>query len=146
MANDALSESDSQRVQTIFIVEDDADIGEFLVEALKQETPYQALLATDGFQALKMVRSLKPDLFVLDYLLPSMNGLELYERLQAEEELKHIPTLFISANFPTGELEKHRVYFLRKPFELEELLQTIREIIRESNSSLLKMMIPDEES
>jgi DNA-binding response OmpR family regulator len=56
------------------VVEDDKDIGEFFIEALKQETPYQVVLATDGFHALKMVRSLKPNLFVLDYLLPSKNA------------------------------------------------------------------------
>jgi len=125
---DAPSEERRPPIKTVFIVEDDADIGAFLIEALKLETPYQAVLATDGFQALKMVRSLKPNLFVLDYLLSSMDGLELYDHLQAEEEFKTIPVLFISANLPTGELEKRRVYFLRKPFELEDLLQTIQEI------------------
>jgi DNA-binding response OmpR family regulator len=63
------SEEEQPKIKTIFIVEDDDAIGEFFVSALLQETPYQALLAPDGFQALRMLRSLKPGVFVLDYLL-----------------------------------------------------------------------------
>ena len=48
---------DRPPVKTIVVVEDDRDIGEFFVEALKQEMPYQVVLATDGFQALKMPSS-----------------------------------------------------------------------------------------
>lgn len=118
-------------VKTILVVEDDADVGEFFVLALQQETPYQALLATDGFQALKLVKSVKPNLFVLDYLLPHMNGIELYDLLHATEGLEEVPALFMSANMPTGELEKRRVYYLRKPVELEELLQKIDELLAE---------------
>src|SRR5438874_2112666 len=126
-----MSESDEAplehqpKVKTILVVEDDADVGEFFVLALRQETPYQGILAGDGFQALKIVRSLKPDLFVLDYQLPSMNGIELYDHLHATEGLEEVPALFMSANLPTGELKKRRVYYIRKPFELDELLEKI---------------------
>jgi CheY-like chemotaxis protein len=129
--NDETSMEHQPRVKTILVVEDDADVGEFFVLALRQETPHQGILASDGFQALKIVRSLKPDLFVLDYQLPSMNGLELYDHLQATEGLEKVPTLFMSANLPTGELKKRRVYYIKKPFELDELLQKIDELLAE---------------
>jgi CheY-like chemotaxis protein len=118
-------------VKTILVVEDDADVGEFFVQALQQETPYQSILATDGFQALKIVQSVKPNLFVLDYLLPHMNGIELYDHLHATKGLEEIPALFMSANAPSGELERRRVYFLKKPVDLEELLQKIDELLAE---------------
>ncbi len=54
-----------------------------------------------------------------------MNGLELYEHLREIQILKDIPVFFISANAPTAELEKRHLYSLGKPFEMEELLQTI---------------------
>jgi CheY-like chemotaxis protein len=128
-----MSESDRPlgKIKTILVVEDDTDLGEFFVQALKDELPHQAVLASDGFQALKMVRSLKPDLFVLDYLLPSMNGIELYDQLHAIEELKDIPALFISANVPTGELKRRRVYYIKKPFELDDMLGVIEELLQE---------------
>ena len=124
-------EEPQQSAKTILVVEDDADIGFFLVEAIKQETPYQALLATTSFQALTMVQSLKPDLFILDYVLPLMNGIELYDKLAITEDLKGIPVIFMSANAPADELLKRRVYFIRKPFELEEMLEAVKRLLTE---------------
>jgi CheY-like chemotaxis protein len=125
------SKEEQPKVKTIFIVEDDTDIGAFLVEALQQETPYQALLARDGFQALKMVGNLKPDLFVLDYHLPSMNGLELYDQLHSTEGLKEIPAFFMSANMPLKELEQRHLDFLHKPIDLDDLLRKIEKFLAE---------------
>ncbi|OLE02088.1 MAG: hypothetical protein AUG82_09400 [Ktedonobacter sp. 13_1_20CM_4_53_11] len=52
--------------KTILIIEDDTAIGSFLVEAIEQETAHQALLATDGYQALKIVDDIKPGLFLIE--------------------------------------------------------------------------------
>ncbi|SRR5579884_2533034 len=116
-------------IKTILIVEDDVDVGEFLVQILNDQTPYQALLAPDGFQALKMVKTLKPDLFLLDYLLPGMSGLELHDHLHSTDELQHIPTLFMSANMPAIEAEKRHTSYVKKPFEVEEMLEVIRQLL-----------------
>ncbi len=114
-----------------WIVEDDVDIGEILVQTLNDQTSYQALLASDGFQALRMVKTLKPDLFVLDYQLPGMNGLKLYDRLCAAEGLEHIPTLFMSANMPAGEAEKRHAPYIEKPFEFDGMLELIEKLLAE---------------
>jgi CheY-like chemotaxis protein len=127
--NDESSGANKQKLKTILVIEDDADLGEFFVQALKDETPYQTMLVTDGFQALKMVKNIKPDLFVLDYQLPSMNGIELYDHLHTTEGLENVPALFMSANVPTGELKKRRVYYIKKPFELDEMLKTIASLL-----------------
>lgn len=127
--NDEPTEEDRQKLKTILVVEDDSDLGDFFVQALKDETPHQVMLVTDGFQALKMVRSIKPDLFVLDYQLPSMDGIELYDHLHTTEGLENVPALFMSANAPTGELEKRRVYYIKKPFELDDMLKTIDNLL-----------------
>lgn len=117
-----------QKVKTILIVEDDSDIGEFLVEILKSETPYHSMLVTDGLQALETIKTFLPDLFLLDYHLPHINGLTLYDQFQGREELRHIPALLMSANVPTQEIEKRRIYYIKKPFEMAELLEKIEEI------------------
>src|SRR5215472_7992763 len=95
---------DQTDIKTIFVVEDDEDMGTFLVLALREESPYQALLVTDGFQALKMVRDLKPSLFLLDYHLPGMDGIALYDHLHAITDLADVPTIIISATLPTRAL------------------------------------------
>ena len=126
--NQASSE-DPINVKTILVVEDDEDIGSFIVEALLQETPHQALLVTTGSKALETVKTIKPNLFVLDYLLPRMNGIDLYDRLHATKELEHIPAIMMSANLPASEARKRKITCLKKPFELDELLQTIEKLI-----------------
>jgi CheY-like chemotaxis protein len=75
------------------------------------------------------VKKLVPDLFLLDYQLPDINGLELADRLQATEALKHIPILLMSANLPKQEAEKRQIAFLEKPFGMDELLQTIEKLL-----------------
>jgi len=126
--NQASSE-DPINVKTILVVEDDEDIGSFIVEALLQETPHQALLVTTGSKALETVKTIKPNLFVLDYLLPRMNGIDLYDQLHATKELEHIPAIMMSANLPASEARKRKITCLKKPFELDELLQTIEKLI-----------------
>jgi DNA-binding NtrC family response regulator len=116
-------------VKSILVVEDDSDIGLFLIQAISQETPHQALLVTDGFQALKAITNLKPDLFILDYWLPSMNGLELYDKIHATNGLEHIPTIMISAQLPKRELQKRAIHSLNKPLELDEFLRLIERLL-----------------
>lgn len=118
-----------QKIKTILVVDDDAAIRELLTLALEMETPHHALPATDGLQALERVKTQIPALFILDYHLPNMDGLALYDHLHSIEELKGVPALLVSANFPLGEVEKRRVFHITKPFELEELLQMVKQLL-----------------
>ena len=124
-----LLERDYNSPKTILIVEDDAGVGAFLVQAFAQETPYRAVLAADGLQALKIVHWLKPSLFILDYQLPFLNGIELYDRLHEMKELERTPAIIMSANLPTGEVKKRRLINLRKPFDLDDLLNTVEKTL-----------------
>jgi DNA-binding response OmpR family regulator len=119
----------SPAVKTVLIVEDDQDIGSFILRAILDESSHQAILVTDGHKALETVKSLKPNLLVLDYHLPRMNGIELYDRLHANDELEHVPTILISARLPKDEAKKRKITCIEKPFELEELLRTIEALI-----------------
>jgi len=116
-------------IKTVLVVEDDTGIGTFLVQAILQETHHHALLVTDGFQAMKTVSNIKPSLFILDYQLPRMNGLELYDHLHATQGLEHIPALIISARLPRQEVEKRKLVSMSKPLELDEFLQTIEKLL-----------------
>lgn len=116
-------------VKSLLVVEDDLDIGEFIVHAIQQETRYQAFLVADAFKALNAIRQHKPDMFLLDYQLPGMDGLELYNLLHTTEGLENTPVLFMSANFSEKELDKLRLPYIEKPFELDDLLREIERII-----------------
>src|SRR5438445_13324205 len=102
-------EEEDTKAKMVLVVEDDIGIGNFLVQAISQETSHHALLVADGFQALKAVASIKPSLFILDYQLPRMNGIELYDKLHTTKGLEEIPAIVISARLPKHEIEKRRI-------------------------------------
>ena len=119
------------RGKTVLLVEDDLDIGEFLLQIIGEETSFHALLATNGFEALHLIHEIAPDLFLLDYQLPRMNGIELYDRLHTIQGLEDIPAIMISARLPKQEIEKRSLVGMNKPFELGELLDTIDHLMEE---------------
>lgn len=123
-------EKEPMRAKLILVVEDDEAIGTLLVQLLGQETCYQALLAADGFEALNVVREVKPDLFILDYQLPAMNGIQLYDSLHVMSQLENVPAILLSARLPRHEVEKRSLISLGKPFDLDELLETVNKALR----------------
>lgn len=115
----------------ILIVEDDAEIGRFLTEAIKQETPHRAALAVDGTQALELLRQTRPDLFICDYRLPDIDGFTLYEVVRAMENFDEVPVILISAmpglmNIP---VEHNKLLRLQKPIELDEFLYLVNTLL-----------------
>jgi CheY-like chemotaxis protein len=116
-------------VKSILLVEDDESIGEVLVQAITQETSYIVTLARNGQDALKSVEQIKPQLLILDYQLPRMNGLELYDRLHDMQELQDVPTIMISARLPRQELKKRQITAMNKPIDLDDFLQTIEQFL-----------------
>ena len=130
MDTDNSAQKDPIAVKTVFIVEDDEAIGTLLVQVIEQETPYQVVLASDGSQALKMLRTVKPDVLILDYGLPDMNGLEFYDTIHAAKALEHLPVLIVSAETARiqKEIKARQLSQLQKPFELANLLQAIERL------------------
>lgn len=116
-------------VKTILLVEDDANIGEVLMQAITQETSYLAILVSDGYEALKVVEGIKPSLFLLDYQLPRMNGIELYDQLHAIEALAHVPAIMMSARLPHQDLKKRAILGMNKPIDLDDFLLTIEQLL-----------------
>jgi DNA-binding NtrC family response regulator len=123
-------EDSRSSTKTILLVEDDDAISELLVQMIEQETPHKVYTASDGPQALNLVKAVKPNLLILDYWLPSTQGIELYDRLGAEKGLKQVPTIMLSANAPMSEVKKRPITFIKKPFDMDRLLQTIRRLLR----------------
>jgi CheY-like chemotaxis protein len=118
------------RIRTILLVEDDEEISEIIVRLLEQETRYKTIAVTNAIQALEIVNSIKPSVFILDYRLPGIDGLELFDRLHAIKGFEAVPTLMYSANSPSRKaLQERHITFLAKPFELDNLLQAVEKLI-----------------
>lgn len=125
--------------KSILIVEDDADIGAYLVTAISQETSYHPQLVMESQQALETVKHIKPDLFLLDYRLSEGNGIELYDRLHTTAGLEAIPAIIMSASLPEGrleeEIEQRQLFALPNPHTLDELTQTIQQALGASSGN-----------
>ncbi len=114
----------------ILIVEDDVDIGYLLVQIIQRETPHRANHYINAGDALKAINTITPHLFILDYSLPDMNGLELHDWLRSIDRLKHVPAILLSArNPPLDEIQKRGLFFIRKPFAVTKLLSHIDNLL-----------------
>jgi DNA-binding response OmpR family regulator len=113
----------------IFIVEDDEEIGKHLLQIIEQETNHKAIHHINARDALNALTRVMPHLLLLDYSLPDMNGLELYDWLQSFEHLKNVPTILMSAyNPPLHEIQRRSIIYLSKPFAVTELLAIIKKL------------------
>ena len=113
------------RSATILIVEDDTDTGEFLRQVIDEETPYTTAVVPDGPRALEKAQQVHPCLLLLDYLLPGMSGLEVYDRLQNMEETRGVPAIMMSATLPIEELQRRGIYQLRKPMDIGNVIRMV---------------------
>ena len=131
MTQEASSQQQACTRKTILIVEDDAAIGMFLLEAISQETAYHPLLVPDAFEALKAMQGIKPNLILLDYYLPKMNGIEFYDQLQSSQEKVNVPVILLTTNLDKRqeEIEQRNLLGLNKPVDLGDLLNTIEKAL-----------------
>jgi DNA-binding response OmpR family regulator len=117
----------------ILVVDDDRDVAQSIEIALRRRG-FLVTLAYSGVEALKALRRNRPDLVILDVLMPGMGGLEVCRRLRADESLADLPIIFLTAR---GR-ERDRIDGLRagaddylgKPFSLEELVLRIKAVLR----------------
>ena len=113
----------------ILIVEDDPAIGEVISTIIIQETSYQSCIVESGNDALRLLQTLRPEVIILDYRLPDMTGIDLYDRLQASDELRNIPVLLASASNHQDEIEKRDILMIDKPFDIDDLLDAIQQCV-----------------
>lgn len=124
--------------EKILIVDDEADILELVSYNLSRER-YRTVKAISGEAALKMSRSEKPDLIVLDLMLPGIDGLEVMKTLKADTATKNIPTVLLTAkgeeaDIVTG-LELGADDYITKPFSPRVLLARVRAVLRRKNDT-----------
>jgi CheY-like chemotaxis protein len=123
----------SQRQAHILIVEDDIDIRESMTEIL-EDRGYFVTTAGDGLQALQRLAEAgrKPDLILLDLMMPNMNGLEFREEQLKNVEHAAIPVAIISAdgNVKEKSLSMRVDGFLKKPLKLQPLIDMVEQLLR----------------
>jgi len=125
----------------ILVVDDDPDVRLFNVTVI-EEMGHTPLEATNGEEGMNLVKHEKPDLIILDVLMPRESGIKLYRELQSDAKLKKIPIIMLSgiaqksflrsqkalAEFGAAEVPAPE-YYLEKPVEAEELAETIEKAL-----------------
>jgi DNA-binding response OmpR family regulator len=123
-----------RRRPTILVCDDDEPLRELMKVALGDE--YRYVDAPDGETALTLCREERPDLVLLDVMLPGENGLQVLESLRADDELQTLPVVVVSA-WQTPEDRAAAATagadgFLGKPFELDELTTAVSNLLERS--------------
>ncbi|MBF0124750.1 MAG: response regulator [Magnetococcales bacterium] len=99
---------------------------------------YELFMATSGAKALKIVATNPPDLILLDIEMPEMSGLEVLERLRADESTRGIPVVFLTSKDTSEDivqgLKAGAYYYLTKPFDTEMLRLVIAQALADDNA------------
>lgn len=117
----------------ILVVDDDRDVAQSIELSLRRRG-YRVMLAHSGVEALKTLRRYRPDIVILDILMPGMSGLEVCRYLRTDPNTSDLPIIFLTAR---GQ-EQDRIEGLRagaddylsKPFNLEELILRVKAVLR----------------
>lgn len=113
---------------TVLVVDDEPSIRDLIVAVLQDEG-YRAIGAGSGSRALELLPIERPDLIVMDIMMPEMDGREALRRIRTTPNLRHIPVVMMSAAYVPEQIGEEIAAFLPKPFDLDHLLDTIANVL-----------------
>jgi two-component system alkaline phosphatase synthesis response regulator PhoP len=124
--------TDAASVPTILVADDEEDVRD-LVSYRLTRSGYHVIGAGDGEEALRLASEHAPDLMVLDVMMPRLDGYELTRRVRAEESLRSIPVILLTARSQESDVgrgfEVGADDYLKKPFNPDELVARVRAVL-----------------
>lgn len=125
-------ESELEKKKTVLIVEDNAELRNYLSNELKKD--YNILLAINGIEALKISDKKIPDVIISDVMMPKMDGYEFCARLKENLKTSHIPVLMLSAKTMSDDwikgIEAGADIYVNKPFKIDILKSQLKRLIK----------------
>jgi CheY-like chemotaxis protein len=118
---------------SVLIIDDDATSREALLEIL-QEEGYEVLTASGGEEGVEAARRHRPDLLLLDMMMPGIDGVEVIRQIRSEPELQRVRIIALTGDVTRARLQN--VFdagadrFVAKPFRIPELLDSVRTVLR----------------
>ena len=117
-------------MKKVLVVEDEQLIADLLQKKMREEG-YYAFVAKDGEEALAQIREERPDIVLLDIVLPRLNGFEVLSEMRKDEELRKIPVIIISNSGQPTEIEKAkeagvRDWLVKTEFDPQEVLEKVQ--------------------
>ena len=111
----------------LLIVDDDVDLVELMVDAFTRDNRFDIRSANNGFDAGMQVREFRPDLVILDVMLPDINGKEVCQRVRSDETMKSLKIICISGMVEQDKIQDLMMAgaddFMNKPFDVDKLLE-----------------------
>lgn len=127
-----MSETEPRSRPLVLVADDDRDILQ-LVSFRLERADYEVVQANDGEEALRLVKELRPDLAVLDLMMPKLNGYEVIREIRRDEETKAIPVILLTARVQEADVargfEAGADDYLKKPFSPQELRARVQAIL-----------------
>ena len=119
----------------ILIVDDEVEIVGIMKFRLNS-WGFEAISAQSGAEALEVLKTVKPDLMILDVMMPGMSGFDVLKNIKARDDLKNIPVIMVSVASSRAEIERGlktgAAFYFTKPYDATELLAKIKSILGES--------------
>ena len=114
----------------VLLVDDEADILEMMTRALNDDGRFEVRVAANGFDAGMMVKEYRPDLIILDVMLPDINGKEVCTRVRSDSNLEDVKIVCISGSVEVEEKKQELMLagaddFLPKPFDVDVLVEKV---------------------
>lgn len=117
----------------VLVVDDDPQIVELFVDAIGRDGRFDVRTASTGYDAGMLTESFNPELILLDYMLPDINGNVVCERLRANPKLSDMKIIFVSGVVNPAEIEALKAAgaddFIKKPFNIDKLIARIAELL-----------------
>lgn len=122
-----------KRQLQILSIEDDAEM-RGLIQLIFERQGHRVIGAKRGEFGLEFIKSLKPDVLLLDLMLPDIDGWEIYRQMKADEQLAAIPVIIVSArsqkqDAAAGHAVQDNDQFVEKPFEVQHLIDTVDKVL-----------------
>jgi len=124
-------------VRTVLVVDDEFGVAEVL-DAILTDEGYRVVTATNGRQALARIAEQRPDLMLLDYMMPILDGVAVLRALSADPTVSGLPVVVMSA-LPQEAIAietRHYAAFLRKPFRIKTVLAAIQSALSAAGGAL----------
>lgn len=120
--------------KTILIVEDDTILRDLISQKLRKENNYEVAEAIDGEEGLKKAKEKKPDIILLDLILPGMDGFGVLEQIKQDPETAKIPVVILSNLGQKEEIEKGMKlgatdFLIKAHFTLSEIVKKVKAIL-----------------
>ncbi|MSQ95892.1 MAG: response regulator [Gemmataceae bacterium] len=111
----------------VLLVDDDTELVEIMTKFLEEDGRFDVKIATTGFDAGMLVKEYRPDMLVLDVMLPDINGKEVCQRVRADSTMEEVRILCISGMIEEDKIQDLRLAgaddFMHKPFDAEHLIE-----------------------